>query len=224
MARVNWTVVAPIISRDGANVASYFSTDPADMWNPVRHRTWVVDPNEVRHQQNAPIPLRLAHRTPPVGEITHLERRAADESIWCVGTIDADIRPDPNIDYFLSVEARYEERTGRDVEITGGAIVAKSAMTGLSPITWLGSNGLNHRGQAKWRFPFHRDLINRADTARRARRFGAPILVADEPTELERRDPDTLSADERYMLRADQADRWLSQPLRYRPSKITNVR
>lgn len=173
------TVVAQLVTADGANCRSYFSHAPEHMWNPVRRKVWVIPSVEIRSIQPSEIPLRLAHGQPPVGRIVHLERRASDQSLWAVGEITEDIRPDPDTDYYLSVEAVFDEGTiGRDIEIRGAAICERSAMHGLWPAVFIRS-GLDQRGQAVWRLGrFQQDLLEHAAAARR-RRWGEPILVRD---------------------------------------------
>ena len=179
---MTWTLVGKLVSPDGMNCRSYFSYDPRDMWSPIKHKVWVVDPVEVRSVQAPEIPLRPDHGQPAIGRITHLERRASDGSIWAVAEIDDEtVYPLPDADYYLSVEAVFDEGTGANVEIRGAALCGKSAMSGLWPVTWIQPNGLDRHGKAVWRLgQFQQDLLERADVAKRRRRYGEPILVHDE--------------------------------------------
>jgi hypothetical protein len=152
---VKSTLVGQLISADGWNCRSYFSDDPADFWHPIRHRTWVVDPSKLRPTQASKIPLRVGHGTAPVGELVYLQRRNHDGSLWCVADIDSDLRPLPDRDYFLSVEAEWNERDGGDVVVKGAALCERSAMLGLAPIVWL-RDGLDQRGKSARRLgTFH---------------------------------------------------------------------
>jgi hypothetical protein len=170
---VSWRVVAQLITADGANVTTDVSRDPDDMWRPIRHRSWSIPGREVRSVQASEIPVRAYHGGPKLGRITHLER-ADDGSVWCVADIDADITPDRGTDYYLSVEARFDDGTvGRDIEITGAALVTKSRMVGLRPAVLARNGGLDYRGQAVERYgPFIRELL-----ATRTRSRFEPIRV-----------------------------------------------
>jgi hypothetical protein len=173
---MSWRIVGQLVTADGANVTTDVSRDPDDIWRPIRHRSWSIPGREVRPVQASEIPVRAYHGGPKLGRITHLER-AEDGSVWCVADIDADITPDRDTDYYLSVEARFNDgAVGRDIEITGAALCERSRMIGLRRATLIRRDGLTHRGEAVGRLgAFQRELLERAAT--RTWQRGAPIRV-----------------------------------------------
>ena len=173
---MTWTVVAPLISRDGANVGpSTFSNDPADFWSPIKRKVWTISSTEVRSVQAPTLPLRADHGLAPIGEIHHLERRE-DGTIGVGELEDVGLLRDRN--YYLSVESRYQPSgsglVGSDITIDGAALCGATAMVGLGPATFL-RDGLDHHGKRST--GTKKGLLERATNARRKRRFGQPIIV-----------------------------------------------
>jgi len=208
---MSWTVVGPLVTAGGENVRSYFSPDPAHFWAPIRHKSWVIPAREVRTVQAAPIPLRFDHGQPPAGQLVYLQRRSADGAVWAVGDFDVDFQPLPDRDYFLSVEATWDEGTGADVEITGAALCERSAMVGLGPVAFI-KNGLGPDGQAVWRLPlFKQQLLERAARGRLElrSRSEAPTIVHDDADGLDYRG----SSDPYERALAQEAGQWEVRPL-----------
>jgi hypothetical protein len=136
----------------------------------------------VRVTQSSWIPLRAAgHDGPVIGQALHLHRDLSGR-LW--GVFDAHA-PVPDNELFVSVETSADgpaDGPQTDIEVTGAALVTRTAQTCLQKARYLDGKLANAEGREAWRLgEIERHVIDTAvATVRNRRTSRDPIEVHDD--------------------------------------------
>jgi hypothetical protein len=171
------TIAGTITDRDGLAVQRSIGWDGHRATETRSFTSYQA--KEFRATQARDLPVNIEHDDIEIGEVVHLEEHGG--SIVAVAVVNGArcvelLKPSSAPRYW---SAEFTHRGGRDIALTGLAIVAQPAIRGLRPL----QVHLDDVREIGWRsrqsFLNPDRLLERAAVAHRRRRFRDPIVIAD---------------------------------------------